>query len=150
MRDTLMEEKFLPIATIDYILSVLEAHQCDAVWPGWGLFLKTHNCCKVRRERIVFLGPSSETMFQLGDKIAAKYLAQASGVPLTPWAECEKTCRKMVILEHGNHIGYPLMVKSWRWWWKRDCKGEQPENCFPPLVRFVNKLQKYLVRAVFY
>ena len=46
-------------------------------------------------------------MFQLGDKIAAKYLAQASGVPLTPWAECEEDQSENTLwhmaLESGIH-----------------------------------------------
>ena len=52
MRDTLMEEKFRLLRPY-YILSVLEAHQCDAVWPDGVLFLKIH-CCKVRRENCLF------------------------------------------------------------------------------------------------
>ena len=81
---------------------------------------------KLEEKENCLLGPSSEAMFQIGEIIAAKYLAQASGVPLTPWAECGEDLPENEILE-AMHIGYPLMVKSFSWWWwKRDCKGEQP------------------------
>ena len=81
---------------------------------GWERFVSEDPqfVAKLEEKGIVFLGPSSEAMFQLGDKIAAKYLAQASGVPLTPWAECGEDLPENEILEHGNHIGYPLMVKA--------------------------------------
>ena len=115
MRDTPDGGKISAYCDHDYILSVLEAHQCDAVWPGWGFVSEDPQFVAKLRE-IVFLGPSSEAMFQLGDKIAAKYLAQASGVPLTPWAECGEDLPKMKFRTWQSYR-IPVDGQSFSWWW---------------------------------
>ena len=61
MRDASDGSKISSYCDHEYILSILEEHQCDAVWPGWGfvsedpLFVS-----KLEAKNIVFLGPSSE------------------------------------------------------------------------------------------
>ncbi len=97
----------------DWIVELLKEHDCDAVWPGWGfvsedpLFVE-----KLESNNIVFLGPSSKAMSQLGDKIAAKYMAEKAEVPLAPWAEFNSEWSEVELIEQGNRIGYPLMVKA--------------------------------------
>ena len=86
---------------------------CDAVLPGWGFVSEDPFICSVVEENnIVFLGPSSAAMGQLGDKIAAKYLAEKAGVPLAPWAEYQSDWTETELIQTGDAIGYPLMVKA--------------------------------------
>jgi acetyl/propionyl-CoA carboxylase alpha subunit/acetyl-CoA carboxylase carboxyltransferase component len=91
---------------------VLVASRADAVWPGWGFVAEDPafvDLCD--RLGIVFVGPSADVMRRLGDKIEAKRLATASGVPVAPWsggpladlADAER---------HAHQIGFPLMVKA--------------------------------------
>ena len=35
---------------------------------------------------MTFIGPPPEAMRRLGDKVEAKYLAEATGVPVAPWS----------------------------------------------------------------
>ena len=96
-----------------WILDILLRHDCDAVWPGWGFVSEDPLFVKLLEEHnIVFLGPSSAAMSQLGDKIAAKYLAEQAGVPLAPWAEYQSEWTNVELIQQGNTIGYPLMVKA--------------------------------------
>ncbi len=97
----------------DWIIKLLREHQCDAVWPGWGFVSEDPIFVELlERNNIIFLGPSSQAMGQLGDKIAAKYLAEQAKVPLAPWAEYRSDWTVEKLLEEGNRIGYPLMVKA--------------------------------------
>ena len=74
----------------DFILEELIKHNCDAVWPGWGFISEDAGFVKkLEQKGIVFIGPSSEAMYRLGDKIASKYMAEACSVPLAAWAELE-------------------------------------------------------------
>jgi acetyl/propionyl-CoA carboxylase alpha subunit/acetyl-CoA carboxylase carboxyltransferase component len=95
----------------DRIVAALRQVRADAVWPGWG-FVAEHPefADRLAREGIVFLGPSGDTMRRLGDKIMSKRLAEAAGVPVSPWsggpvarADVERWAQK---------IGFPVVLKA--------------------------------------
>ncbi|MFW5716746.1 MAG: carboxyl transferase domain-containing protein [Spirochaetota bacterium] len=85
---------------------------CDGVWPGWGFVSEDADFARMVAEAgIVFLGPDHEAMALLGDKIAAKDLAERSDVPILPWSK-----REIGDLEDARaiaeQIGYPVIVKA--------------------------------------
>jgi acetyl/propionyl-CoA carboxylase alpha subunit/acetyl-CoA carboxylase carboxyltransferase component len=86
--------------------------RADAAWPGWGFVAEQPEFADLcERLGIVFVGPSGDVMRRLGDKVAAKRLAEASAVPVAPWsdgpvadlAEAER---------HADAIGLPLLIKA--------------------------------------
>lgn len=97
----------------DRVLAALRTTGCDAVWPGWG-FIAEDAAFVARLEAagIVFLGPSSTAMERLGDKIAAKALAEECGVPLAPWWELPQDYTDEELTAQAERIGFPLMVKA--------------------------------------
>ena len=61
----------------DALLAVLDHARADAVWPGWGFVAEDAAFVeRVTAAGLCFLGPSAATMRALGDKIAAKLLAE--------------------------------------------------------------------------
>ena len=59
----------------------------DAVWPGWGHASENPDLPATLKEKgFVFLGPPSEAMAALGDKIGSSLIAQAAKVPTIPWS----------------------------------------------------------------
>ncbi|MEX0868246.1 MAG: biotin/lipoyl-containing protein, partial [Nitriliruptoraceae bacterium] len=60
---------------------------------------------------ITFIGPSGDVMRALGDKIGAKQLAEQAGVPVAPWSGGAVETVEAA-LEHGERIGFPLVVKA--------------------------------------
>ncbi|GAA2364227.1 biotin carboxylase N-terminal domain-containing protein [Saccharopolyspora halophila] len=84
----------------------------DAAWVGWGFVAEdpafADLCDKLG---ITFIGPSSQAMRRLGDKIGAKLLAEEVGVPVAPWSRGEVAtlddARRI-----ADDIGYPLMLKA--------------------------------------
>ena len=82
------------------------------MWVGWGFVAEDPEFAELcRRLGIVFIGPEPEVMRRLADKIAAKQLAEAAGVPVLPWsggpvadvAEARAAVAR---------IGLPLLIKA--------------------------------------
>ena len=79
---------------------------------GWGFVAEDPAFAELcARMGVIFIGPDAEVMRRLGDKIAAKLLAQEAGVPVAPWsngpvADVDEARR------HAEAIGFPLMIKA--------------------------------------
>jgi acetyl/propionyl-CoA carboxylase alpha subunit/acetyl-CoA carboxylase carboxyltransferase component len=97
-------------------LAVLEralvASGADAAWVGWGFVAEdpafAELCDKLG---VTFIGPSAEAMRKLGDKIGAKLIAEAAGVPVAAWSRGEVADLDAAVRAAGE-IGYPLMLKA--------------------------------------
>jgi len=96
----------------EVLLDGLRRLRADAVWPGWGFVAEdpvfAERCAEAG---IVFLGPPPDVMRTLGDKIAAKRLAESLGVPVTPWsggplpgADAARAA--------GDELGWPVVLKA--------------------------------------
>jgi len=96
------------------ILRVAHEARVDAVHPGYGFLSENPEFAQAcAAAGIVFVGPRPDTMRTLGNKVAARNLATAAGVPVMPAtpalpASLEECCRL------AHEIGYPVMLKaSW-------------------------------------
>jgi pyruvate carboxylase len=99
---------------IDDIIRIAKEAEVDAIHPGYGFLSENPDfadaCVKAG---IAFIGPNGEVMRQLGNKVAARDLAQRAGVPVVPATGALphdlNQARKM-----AEAVGYPLMLKaSW-------------------------------------
>ncbi|MFO1400861.1 MAG: pyruvate carboxylase [Steroidobacteraceae bacterium] len=99
---------------IDDILRIAREAGCDAVHPGYGFLSENPEFAEAcAAAGITFIGPAPATMRTLGNKVAARALAQSAGVSVMPatgplpadLAECARLAAA---------VGYPLMLKaSW-------------------------------------
>src|SRR6185436_3831109 len=73
---------------VDGIVALAKEKGVDAIHPGYG-FLSENPALPRACERagITFVGPSAELLELLGDKTAARGLAQKAGVPVIPGTE---------------------------------------------------------------
>jgi len=106
-----------PIAAyldIDEMLRVAKASGADAVHPGYGFLSENPDFADACRDAgIVFVGPSSDVMRSLGNKVSARKLAESAGVPVMP-ATDPLPANIDVARTEAERIGYPLMLKaSW-------------------------------------
>ncbi len=93
------------------ILAALRASRADAVWPGWGFVAEDADFIEALEERgICFIGPPSGVIRAVGDKIAAKSLAERAGVPVAKWSGGQVSAENAA--EFARDIGFPLMVKA--------------------------------------
>ncbi|MFP6663623.1 MAG: carboxyl transferase domain-containing protein [Deltaproteobacteria bacterium] len=96
----------------EVLLEALRASGADAVWPGWGFVAEDAAFVERLEEAgILFLGPSAATMRRLGDKIAAKQLAESVDVPVTQWNGQVLRDADEALLE-ARQIGFPVVIKA--------------------------------------
>jgi len=99
---------------IDNILRIAREAHVDAIHPGYGFLSENPEfAAACVSEGMRFVGPEPETLRLLGNKVSARALAQAAGVPVMPASgplpEDPEECRRQAAT-----IGYPLMLKaSW-------------------------------------
>ncbi|MGA1826053.1 MAG: carboxyl transferase domain-containing protein, partial [bacterium] len=106
------KNKGIPYCNKEFMIEALKYSGCQAVWVGWGFLAEDADFARIVEDSgLVFIGPSSQSMALLGDKISAKELAEKALVPILPWSkgpvkEIEKAC------SIAEHIGYPIIVKA--------------------------------------
>ena len=105
-------EATTPYLDVELLGRALEAARADAAWVGWGFVAERPEfAAECQRRGIVFVGPDPEVMHTLGDKIAAKQLAERADVPLAPWSGGPvETLAEAEAAAEG--VGFPLMVKA--------------------------------------
>ena len=97
---------------IEDVITAAKELQCDAIHPGYGFLAE--NAVFVARcaeEGITFIGPSSEVITLLGDKIEARAAMEAAGLP-TAKGSSEPISDAAVASELASVIGYPVIIKA--------------------------------------
>jgi len=94
------------------LLDAVRASGADAVHPGYG-FLSENGAFAEACEKagIVFVGPPSAVITQMGSKIAARRLMQAAGVPIVP-GETPQDQSDAGVLAALDRVGFPALVKA--------------------------------------
>ena len=70
---------------IPSILSAAELTRSDAIYPGYGFLAEDADFAeRCEASGFIFIGPSSDVIRQMGDKITAKGLAEESNIPIVP------------------------------------------------------------------
>jgi acetyl-CoA carboxylase, biotin carboxylase subunit len=96
---------------VDAIVEAAKATGADAVHPGYGFLAENANFAAACRDAgLVFVGPSAEAIEKMGNKSAARRLAQEAEVPVVPGSEESASADEAV--ETAEEIGYPVMVKA--------------------------------------
>jgi acetyl/propionyl-CoA carboxylase alpha subunit len=96
---------------VERIVSLARQAGADALWPGWGFASERpelQEACEANG--LVFLGPPASAMRALGDKIAAKRLAEKAGVRVSPWSR--DSVDEAGAAECAARIGYPVLLKA--------------------------------------
>src|SRR2546425_7472162 len=72
----------------DRILDAARRHGAEAIHPGYGFLSENAEFAEAcEKAGIVFIGPSSDSIRQMGSKTAARRLAREAGVPIVPGTE---------------------------------------------------------------
>jgi acetyl-CoA carboxylase biotin carboxylase subunit len=97
---------------IPALISACEITGADAVHPGYGFLSENARFAEILEgHKITFIGPKSEHIRTMGDKIEAKRTARRLGIPCVPGSEGgvenEDEARRI-----AAGIGYPVLVKA--------------------------------------
>lgn len=96
---------------IDQIIAEAKARDITAIHPGWGfaseddMFPK-----KCAQAGILFIGPETDAMRLLGNKVAVRKLARELGVPIVPGSDGAVTIEEAKNIV--KQIGLPVMLKA--------------------------------------
>src|SRR5262249_21852016 len=94
----------------DAIIGAARATGADAIHPGYGFLSERADFARAVEEAgIIFVRPPASVMSALGDKVAARQLANSLNVPVVPGLE---TFDERAAAEFAARAGYPLMVKA--------------------------------------
>lgn len=106
------DEPLKPYLDIERIIRMAKRRKIDAIHPGYGFLSENvHFARRCREEGIIFIGPEPEVMESLGDKVAAKLIAQKANVPLIEDSK-EKLGTVDIALKEAARIGYPVIIKA--------------------------------------
>ena len=94
------------------ILAAAKATGAEAIHPGYGFLSENADFARAVGEHgLIWVGPSPEAITAMGDKINARNLMAAAGVPVAPGTTDPAATVEDAIGE-ANRIGYPVMVKA--------------------------------------
>jgi len=100
-------------ADAEHVVERLRAARCDAVWLGWGFGSEDPELLAALEDAgLVVIGPPSDAVRRLGDKAAAKALAERCDVPLAPWAALDPDAGPAAWRDAAEQVGLPAMVKA--------------------------------------
>ncbi|MFZ1751022.1 MAG: acetyl-CoA carboxylase biotin carboxylase subunit [Saprospiraceae bacterium] len=97
---------------IPRIMAAVEITNADAIHPGYGFLSENANFSEIcKQSGVKFIGPTSEMIQKMGDKVTAKETMIKAGVPVVPGSE-----GLLKDVKHGikvaNQIGYPVILKA--------------------------------------
>ncbi|XP_073646316.1 acetyl-CoA carboxylase 2 isoform X4 [Tursiops truncatus] len=168
-----MADQYVPVpggpnnnnyANVELIVDIAKRIPVQAVWAGWGHASENPKLPELlHKHEIAFLGPPSEAMWAVGDKIASTIVAQTLQIPTLPWSGSGLTvewtedslqqgqrisvpeyiyndgCVKDVDegLEAAEKIGFPLMIKASEGGGGKGIRKVETAEDFPILFRQV-------------
>ena len=111
----LIGEKNSPLGAyldIGEIIDLARRRGVDAIHPGYGFLSENADFVRACEEAgIAFIGPKSDTMARMGDKLAAKQIAIGCEVPIVPG--CTEPLRDGdEALEKAVSFGFPVILKA--------------------------------------
>ena len=103
-----VKDSYLNVAAI---LSAAAATGAGAIHPGYGLLSENAKFAALCEEcRIVFIGPPSKVIANMGDKDMARRAMRAAGVPVIPGSGLVEDAEQA--RAEAERIGFPLLIKA--------------------------------------
>lgn len=97
---------------VDRLIDAVKTRKIDAVHPGYGFLAESPYFAKrCEEEKIIFIGPSSDIIYKMGNKTIAKQLAKKHNVPLLEGSQgnVKNTEEAKKI---ASKVGYPVILKA--------------------------------------
>jgi len=97
---------------ISALMSAVDVTGADAIHPGYGFLSENAHFAEiVTKHGIKFIGPSSDLIKKMGDKIEARKIAKENGLPIiegSPGNVNSADEAKKI----SKEIGYPILIKA--------------------------------------
>lgn len=100
---------------IEKIISAAKKTGAIAIHPGYGFLAENPFFAKAcEMADIIFIGPSSEIITNLGNKVTAREIMSGAGIPMVPGTPNLSQGKEGIdqALAFGAEYGYPVMLKA--------------------------------------
>ena len=93
------------------VVAAAKSSSCDAIHPGYGFLAERADFQRMcTGEGLLFVGPSADAIEAVGDKLRARRIAAALGVPTVPGTD--KVASAGDALSFGAEAGFPFLFKA--------------------------------------
>jgi len=98
--------------SVDKIIAAAKETGADAIHPGYGFLAENPDFPgRCEAEGVMFIGPTSEAMKLMGNKVASRVAMAEAGIPLIPGMTSSATDIK-VFRKAADEAGFPVMIKA--------------------------------------
>ncbi|MBW2062641.1 MAG: acetyl-CoA carboxylase biotin carboxylase subunit [Deltaproteobacteria bacterium] len=98
--------------SIENIVNAAKETEAEAIHPGYGYLAENQEFAReCESQGLVFIGPTPENLKLAGDKITAKEIVRAAGVPIIP-STPKGIDTIEAAMDLGQALGYPVMIKA--------------------------------------
>ncbi|RSZ56519.1 acetyl-CoA carboxylase biotin carboxylase subunit [Massilia atriviolacea] len=95
------------------IISAAEVTDAEAIHPGYGFLSENADFAeRVEKSGFVFIGPRSDSIRLMGDKVSAKQAMIRAGVPCVPGSDGALPDDPKEIIQTARRVGYPVIIKA--------------------------------------
>jgi acetyl-CoA carboxylase biotin carboxylase subunit len=95
------------------IISAAEVTDAEAIHPGYGFLSENADFAeRVEKSGFVFIGPRSDSIRLMGDKVSAKQAMIRAGVPCVPGSDGALPDDPKEIIQTARKVGYPVIIKA--------------------------------------
>ena len=97
---------------IERIIKIAHESGADSIHPGYGFLAENpYFAQKCADNNIIFIGPSPDSIYKMGNKIIARKIAMAKNIPMTVGSE-GKIPTENEAIRVARRIGYPVIIKA--------------------------------------
>lgn len=97
---------------IEKIVDTAKKLKCDAIHPGYGFLAENYQFARhCETEKIIFIGPNSNALQLVGDKLRSRQTMAKAKIPIIPGMNSVMKSEKE-IQEFAEKIRYPVMIKA--------------------------------------
>ena len=132
---------------IDKLIEIALKTNADAIHPGYGFLAENaYFAQKCIDKKIIFIGPSPDAIYKMGNKTIARKIANSLNIPMAMGSE-GNICNEEEAVVIAEKIGYPVIIKS--------CirrRRKRYEDCTESLMKWrkcsllpAKKLKKHLM-----
>lgn len=97
---------------IEKLITIAILTKADAIHPGYGFLAENPSFAQqCINHEIIFVGPSPDTIYNMGNKIIARKIARENNIPTTMGSDGNVDNYEKA-LEIAEEIGYPVIIKA--------------------------------------
>ncbi|HOK27182.1 MAG TPA: acetyl-CoA carboxylase biotin carboxylase subunit [Bacteroidales bacterium] len=111
--DNTEDESEIPVfLNIDRIIEIAKKTDADAIHPGYGFLAENaYFADKCLDNGIIFIGPSPDSIYKIGNKTIARKIALANKIPMAMGSQ-DNIANEEEAVKIAEKIGYPVIIKA--------------------------------------